>query len=162
DSRRTRRSVSQFGSTRARNTPTWSAFHGFLGAASTASASSPSAMPRLSSARGSSVVTPSMSSTGISGSIAAAGRRTCGRAAGLLVPNRANPLTMVSYAFFHADALHWAVNMAFLLACAPRVERAVGTPVMLGFFVAGAVVAGLLHLSMVYLFMPSQAGQPLL
>jgi membrane associated rhomboid family serine protease len=68
----------------------------------------------------------------------------------------------VTYAFFHADVLHWAVNMVFLVAIGPPLERAVGTLGMLAFFFLGAAVAGLLHLSMVYLFVKGQADQPLL
>ena len=68
----------------------------------------------------------------------------------------------LTYAFFHADILHWTLNMAFLLLIGPRLERGVGPPAILAYFVLGSAVAGLLHVSMVYLFMPGEAGQPLL
>ncbi len=70
--------------------------------------------------------------------------------------------TLISYAFFHADALHWTVNMAFLVIVGTRVERATGTLMTSGVFLLGGVVAGLLHLSMVYLFLPLGTNQPLI
>jgi membrane associated rhomboid family serine protease len=80
----------------------------------------------------------------------------------LLTPNRVTLPSALTYAFFHADALHWAVNMAFLVMICPRLERGVGPIRLLGYFVVGSAVAGLLHVSMVYLFMPGEAYQPLL
>lgn len=80
----------------------------------------------------------------------------------LLSPSHVTVIDALTYAFFHADALHWSVNMAFLLLIGPRLERGVGTPAMLAYFIFGSAVAGLLHLSMVYLFMPAELGQPLL
>lgn len=80
----------------------------------------------------------------------------------LLSPNHVTVTGALTYAFFHADALHWSVNMAFLLLIGPRLERGVGTPAMLAYFVFGSAVAGLLHLSMVYLFMQTELDQPLL
>jgi membrane associated rhomboid family serine protease len=70
--------------------------------------------------------------------------------------------SLLTYAFFHADVLHWAVNMALLLAVAPRLERALGTPAMLIVFLFGAMVAGLVHVSVVTLFAHSGAARPLL
>ncbi|HEY3414025.1 MAG TPA: rhomboid family intramembrane serine protease [Armatimonadota bacterium] len=80
----------------------------------------------------------------------------------LLAPSHVSIGSALTYAFFHADVLHWAVNMAFLLLIGPRLERGVGTPALLAYFVLGSAVAGLLHVSMVYLFMPAEASQPLL
>jgi membrane associated rhomboid family serine protease len=67
--------------------------------------------------------------------------------------------SLLTYAFFHADVLHWAVNMALLLAVAPRLERALGTPAMLIVFLFGAMVAGLVHVSVVTLFAHSGAAK---
>ncbi len=83
-------------------------------------------------------------------------------AAWLLSPTHVSLPTALTYAFFHADVLHWAANMAFLLIVAPRLERSIGTPAMLGLFLLGAVVAGLLHVSMVSIFATGQESQPLL
>jgi membrane associated rhomboid family serine protease len=80
----------------------------------------------------------------------------------LLSPGHVSLPSALTYAFFHADILHWAVNMALLLVVAPRLERGIGTPGMLGLFLLGAVVAGLLHVSMVSIFANGQEAQPLL
>lgn len=80
----------------------------------------------------------------------------------LLSPDHVNVRSVLTYAFFHADVLHWAANMLFLWVVAPRVERAIGAWSMLGFFFVGSLVAGLLHMAMVYIFMPVTTTQPLL
>lgn len=101
---------------------------------------------------------------GVSGLIllAQAVSHTSWAGAWLLSPNHIRLPAALTYAFFHADVLHWAVNMAFLLVVAPRLERGIGAAATLGLFLVGAVVAGLLHVSMVSIFATGQETQPLL
>lgn len=83
-------------------------------------------------------------------------------AAFLLSPGDLSLRSVFTYAFFHADLLHWAVNMAFLLLVAPRLERGIGAPRLLALFLMGAVVAGLLHISIVGLLPADRPAAPLL
>lgn len=80
----------------------------------------------------------------------------------VLAPDRVEFPAVLTYAFFHADALHWLVNMALLLAVAPRLERTLGTTAVLLVFVLGAIVAGLVHVSVVVLFAHDAGARPLL
>jgi len=102
--------------------------------------------------------------------VAASGAVLLAQAAGLLdapaawvlAPDRVAFPALLTYAFFHADVLHWVVNMALLLAVAPRLERAVGATLLLLTFGLGAVVAGLVHVSVLALFAHEAAARPLL
>lgn len=80
----------------------------------------------------------------------------------VLAPDHVAFPGVLTYAFFHADVLHWLVNSALLLAVAPRLERALGTVPVLLVFAIGAVVAGLVHISVVTLFVHSGGARPLL
>jgi membrane associated rhomboid family serine protease len=80
----------------------------------------------------------------------------------VLAPDHLAIPGILTYAFFHTDVLHWAVNMALLLAVAPRLERTIGTTVTLLVFLLGAVVAGLVHVSVVTLFVQGDAARPLM
>lgn len=55
------------------------------------------------------------------------------------------PVTYVSYAFLHADALHLAANMLFLWVFGDNVEDAVGHVRFLALYLACAAAGALLH-----------------
>lgn len=76
-----------------------------------------------------------------------------------LVPNNASILQMFTSTFLHTHILHLAGNMFFLWLFGRRVEEALGTVEFLLFYVASGFAASVLHLAIVWGFMPPDARQ---
>ena len=76
-----------------------------------------------------------------------------------LVPDKSGLLQMFTSTFLHTHPLHLAGNMFFLWLFGRRVEEALGTVEFLLFYIASGFAASVLHLAMVWGFMPPEARQ---
>jgi membrane associated rhomboid family serine protease len=56
-----------------------------------------------------------------------------------------NLLTLITSMFLHADIIHLALNMLFLLVSGDAVERELGNSRFLAFYLVCGVIAGLFH-----------------
>ena len=56
-----------------------------------------------------------------------------------------NPLSLITSMFLHADIIHLAMNMFFLLVSGDSVERKIGNARFLVLYLAFGVIAGLFH-----------------
>lgn len=56
-----------------------------------------------------------------------------------------NLLSLITSMFLHADIIHLALNMLFLLVSGDAVERELGSSRFLGFYLVCGVIAGLFH-----------------
>jgi rhomboid protease GluP len=56
-----------------------------------------------------------------------------------------NPLSLITSMFLHADIIHLAMNMFFLLVSGDSVERKLGSARFLVLYLAFGVIAGLFH-----------------
>ena len=56
-----------------------------------------------------------------------------------------NPLSLITSMFLHADIIHLAMNMFFLLVSGDAVERKLGSARFLVLYLAFGVIAGLFH-----------------
>jgi membrane associated rhomboid family serine protease len=86
-----------------------------------------------------------------------------GRSAGILatfglVPARFNPLTLLSYSFFHANLSHLLINIFFLWVFGAGVEDAVGRKRFLPLYLAGGAFGGLLQWLVTLLLLPPQVS----
>jgi membrane associated rhomboid family serine protease len=70
------------------------------------------------------------------------------------VPGFPEPVTLVTYAFLHADWLHLLSNMLFLWIFGDNIEDAMGPVKFVLFYLACAILAGLAHT----LFNPDSVG----
>jgi membrane associated rhomboid family serine protease len=74
-----------------------------------------------------------------------------------LVPGRAGLLQMFTSTFLHASVPHLALNMLLLYLFGRRVERAVGSVEFFLFYIGSGFAASVMHLSIVFAFMPPEA-----
>lgn len=72
------------------------------------------------------------------------------------------PLTLITYQFFHGDVLHLVGNMLFLWVFGDNVEDAIGHFKFLIFYLACGVFAALTHAYITQTFTPQAAGLPLI
>jgi membrane associated rhomboid family serine protease len=84
-----------------------------------------------------------------------------GRSAGILatfglVPAHLNPLTLLTYSFFHADLSHLLINVFFLWVFGAGVEDAVGRRRFLPLYLLGGVFGGLLQGVVTLVLLPPQ------
>jgi len=61
------------------------------------------------------------------------------------IMNGENPLSLITSMFLHADIIHLAMNMFFLLVSGDSVERKIGNARFLVLYLAFGVIAGLFH-----------------
>lgn len=62
-----------------------------------------------------------------------------------LIPDRLNPLTLISHQFLHGDAMHLLGNMFFLIVCGFAVEAAIGHLRFLAFYLVSGIAGGALY-----------------
>jgi membrane associated rhomboid family serine protease len=79
----------------------------------------------------------------------------------LLYPDDVRPHSVLTYALFHQDLLHWLTNMVFLWMVGPRLERTFKPVGLVALFVFGAIVAAMVHLATVFLT-PQEYWRPLM
>jgi membrane associated rhomboid family serine protease len=80
-----------------------------------------------------------------------------------IVPTRFDPLTLVTYPFFHASLAHLLVNMLYLWVFGAGVEEAIGWGRFLLLYLAGGAFGGLLELLVTSALLPPlAASQPII
>lgn len=80
-----------------------------------------------------------------------------------LVPSRTGLFQMFTSFFLHSSIPHLAQNMLFLWLFGQRVEKALGSVEFFLFYIGSGFAASIMHLSIVFAFMPPEArSQPAL
>ncbi len=74
-----------------------------------------------------------------------------------LVPGRAGLMQMFTSTFLHASVPHLALNLFFLYLFGRRVEKALGSVEFFLFYIGSGFAASVMHLSIVFAFMPPEA-----
>ena len=74
----------------------------------------------------------------------------------------AEPVTLLSYMFFHGDIFHLAGNMLFLWVFGDNVEDAMGHLKFLAFYIVCGIVGAAVHALAIQLLMPAAAKVPLI